>query len=279
MLAVIPALLVIYFMGDEKVGDMLILSQVILSLQLGFAVIPLIQFVSDGEKMGKFAISKLLKTLAWISALIIVSLNLKLVFEILTEWHMALAEQSWIFSFVIMPLVTLAGVLLCYIIWNAWFGKRFERKMKTPHGRAEEIPVIEKKKYERILICIDFSPSDIKAITPGISQGDKTTSFFLLHVVESAGARSMGNQIEDFETDEDLKELKEYGNKLRMQGFDVKEQLGFGDPKKEIPRLANELNIEMVVIGKHGHRGFKDLIFGETIAEVRHKVKCAVLVV
>lgn len=279
LVAVVPALFVIYFLGEEKVGDMLILSQVILSLQLGFAVIPLIQFVSDKEKMGKFAIGKLLKTFAWISALVIVALNFKLVIETLSEWRMALSEHSWIFSFIIMPVVTVAGVLLCYIIWNAMFGKQFERKMKTPHGRAEKIPVIEKKKYEQILICIDFSSSDIKAITQGISQGDKSTSFYLLHVVETAGARSIGNQIDDFETDEDLKELREYGNKLRLQGFDVKEKLGFGDPKKEIPRLADELRIELLVIGKHGHRGFKDLIFGETIAEVRHKVKCAVLVV
>ncbi|MBL0309152.1 MAG: Nramp family divalent metal transporter [Bacteroidetes bacterium] len=278
-IAVVPAVLVIYFMGDEKVGDMLILSQVILSLQLGFAVIPLIQFVSDKEKMGKFAIGPILKTLAWVSALIIVLLNLKLVLDTLADWRIELSEHSWIFNFGIMPVVMLAGVLLCYIVWNAWFGKKFEHRMKTPHGRAEDIPVIQKKKYSRILICIDFSSSDIKAITQGISQGDKETDFYLLHVVESAGARSMGSEIEDFETDEDFKELKEYGDRLRLQGFSIKEKLGFGDPKKEIPRISNELDIEMLVIGKHGHRGFKDMIFGETIAEVRHKVKCTVLVV
>lgn len=279
LVAVVPAMLVIYFMGEDKVGDMLILSQVILSLQLGFAIIPLIQFVSDKEKMGKFAIGKWIKTAAWISAAIIVSLNLQLVMQTLTEWRLALSEHSWVFTFLVMPVVTAAGLLLLYVIWNAVFGKRFQRRMKTPHGRAEDIPQIQKKKYERILICIDFSSSDVRAITQGMAQGDKATEFFLLHVVESAGARTVGSEIKDFETDEDLKELKEYGNKLRAQGFSIKEQLGFGDPKKEIPRMVEELNIELLVIGKHGHRGIKDMIFGETIAEVRHRVKCAVLVV
>ena len=62
-------------------------------------------------------------------------------------------------------------------------------------------------------------------------------------------------------------------------GYSVNEKLGFGDPKKEIPRFTEELNAQLLVIGKHGHSGIMDFILGETIAVVRHKVKCAVLVV
>ena len=74
-------------------------------------------------------------------------------------------------------------------------------------------------------------------------------------------------------------QLHSYGNRLREQGYRVNEKLGFGDPKKEIPRLTEELAAELLVIGRHGHKGIMDFIFGETIAVVRHKVKCAVLVV
>lgn len=279
LIAVIPAFLVIWLLGEDKIGDMLILSQVILSIQLGFAIIPLIHFVSDKEKMGKFAISNLVKMLAWLSAVIIVGLNIKLVIETLSMWHTSLVGYEWVFNFIIIPIVVLAMLLLVYVIWCALTGKRFVKDTTTPHGKAEEIPLIEKKVYERIAICIDFSKSDIKAITEGVSHGDKKTEFHLLHVVETAGARTVGDEISDYETNEDWIQLRSYGNKLREQGYIVTEKLGFGDPKTEIPKFTDELNAQLLVIGRHGHGGIMDFIFGETIAVVRHKVKCAVLVV
>ncbi|MCX6200497.1 MAG: Nramp family divalent metal transporter [Bacteroidetes bacterium] len=279
LIAVIPAFLVIWLLGEDKIGDMLILSQVILSIQLGFAIIPLIHFVSDKEKMGKFAISNLVKMLAWLSAVIIVGLNIKLVIETLSVWHTSLVGYEWVFNFIIIPVVVLAMLLLVYVIWCALTGKRFVKDTTTPHGKAEEIPFIEKKVYERIAICIDFSKSDIRAITEGISHGDKKTEFYLLHVVETAGARTVGDEIQDYETSEDWNQLQSYGNKLREQGYSITEKLGFGDPKKEIPQFVAEINAQLLVIGRHGHGGIMDFIFGETIAVVRHKVKCAMLVV
>ena len=100
-----------------------------------------------------------------------------------------------------------------------------------------------------------------------------------MHIVETAGARAMGDQIQDYETHEDWKQLRLYGHKLREQGYEVTEQLGFGDPKKEIPAIVEKVNAELLVIGQHGHRGIMDIILGETISEVRHRVKCGVLVV
>ena len=65
---------------------MLIFSQVLLSMQLAFAVIPLIHFVSDRRKMGNFTISTKTKLAAWLIAIIIVVLNLKLVMETVEHW-------------------------------------------------------------------------------------------------------------------------------------------------------------------------------------------------
>jgi manganese transport protein len=178
-----------------------------------------------------------------------------------------------------MPIVLIAAVLLVYVIWCAITGKRFERLAEVPHGKAVEIPFIEEKIYNTIAICIDFSGSDIKAITEGVSHGNKLTKFYLLHIVESAGARSMGDSIADYETHEDWKQLHEYGDKLRLQGYDVTEKLGFGNPKKEIPKLTESVNAELLVIGGHGHGSIKDFIYGETISTVRHAVKCPVLAV
>jgi len=280
-LAITPTLIVIYFFGEGKLGALLILSQVILSLQLGFAVIPLIQFVSDKVKMGDFVISKPIKFLAWLSAFIILGLNFKLVFDVLGDWKEQLANHAWLFNFIILPGVVFTGSLLAYILWCALFGQKWKKKeeIKLPHGTVEDLPQIIQKQYRRIVICLDFSGGDIRAITEGVSHGFADSEFFLLHVVETAGARVMGDQIQDYETHEDWKRLKLYGNKLRQQGYHVSERLGFGDPKKEIPAITEKVNAELLVIGKHGHRGIMDIIFGETIDEVRHKVKCAVLVV
>ncbi len=279
LLAVIPTLFVLHFLGEQKIGDMLILSQVILSLQLGFAIVPLIHFVSDKEKMGKFAIKQLLKFLAWLSAVIILALNAKLVFDTLVDWQTQLASHSWVFNFVIIPAVGLAVILFAYIFWYAMAGKRFDNAPKMPHGGAVDIPIITRKTYNHIAICIDFSKSDTKAIIEGVALGAMTTDFYLLHVVESAGARKMGEEISDFETHEDWKQLKQYGNKLREQGYHVHERLGFGDPKTELPLMAEKVNAELLVIGQHGHRGITDFIFGETISVLRHNAKCPVLVV
>ena len=279
LIAVVPAFFVIYFLGEEKIGDMLIFSQVILSLQLGFAIIPLIHFVSDKDKMGKFAIGNMVKAFAWISAIIIISLNIKLVVNTLQEWHTALENQAWIFNVIVIPVVVASFVLLGYVIFCAVFGKSVIRATQVPHGKAAAIPVIKQKTYQRIAVCIDFSGSDIKAITEGVSHGNRDTTFYLIHVVETAGARSVGDDIRDFETNEDWQQLVDYGNKLRAQGYRVTEKLGFGDPKKEIPKLTDANDVELLVIGKHGHTGIMDIIFGETIAVVRHKVNCSVLVV
>jgi manganese transport protein len=70
--------LVIGIAGESKVTALLILSQVILSFQLPFAVIPLIQFTSDRKKMGEFANSRLTAAVAWVVAAVILVFNAEL---------------------------------------------------------------------------------------------------------------------------------------------------------------------------------------------------------
>ena len=77
-LAIIPVLIVAWLYGDEGTARLLVLSQVILSMQLPFAVVPLVQFVSSRKIMGSFVISRGLAGLAWAIALLIIGLNVKL---------------------------------------------------------------------------------------------------------------------------------------------------------------------------------------------------------
>ncbi len=76
-LAIIPAIITVILYGESGIARLLILSQVILSLQLGFAVVPLVLFTGDAKKMGEFVNSHLIKILAWIGAGLIITLNVK----------------------------------------------------------------------------------------------------------------------------------------------------------------------------------------------------------
>jgi len=80
-IAIVPVVIVTWLYGEGGTGKLLILSQVTLSMQLPFAVIPLVQFVSDRKKMGTFAISRPVAILSWIVASIILVLNVKLLFD------------------------------------------------------------------------------------------------------------------------------------------------------------------------------------------------------
>ncbi len=85
LVAIVPAAIVAGLYGERGVGELLILSQVILSLQLSFAVVPLVQFTGDRLKMGRFANPRWLSLLSWLVAAVIVGLNLYLLFQVASE--------------------------------------------------------------------------------------------------------------------------------------------------------------------------------------------------
>jgi manganese transport protein len=80
-IAIVPVVIVTAIYGESGTAQLLIFSQVILSMQLPFAVVPLVRFVSDREKMGVFAISRTMAALSWIVASLILILNFKLLFD------------------------------------------------------------------------------------------------------------------------------------------------------------------------------------------------------
>jgi manganese transport protein len=87
-LAIIPAIGVIIVFGDESTLQLLILSQVILSLQLPFAIVPLIRFTSDPGLMGRFVNTWLMKSAAWFIATVIMALNVLLIMQTVGGWMM-----------------------------------------------------------------------------------------------------------------------------------------------------------------------------------------------
>ena len=81
LVAIVPAIIVVSLYGERGTGALLILSQVILSLQLPFAVFPLVSFTSDRHKMGAFVSPRWVRILAWMVAVIIAALNVYLLYQ------------------------------------------------------------------------------------------------------------------------------------------------------------------------------------------------------
>ncbi len=81
MIAIVPAAIVTFWYGEKGTAQLLILSQVVLSLQLPFAVFPLVAFTSSRAKMGEFVNPLWVKVLAWTVALVIAALNVWLLYQ------------------------------------------------------------------------------------------------------------------------------------------------------------------------------------------------------
>jgi len=278
LVAILPAFFTILYLGEGATGKLLILSQVILSMQLGFAVIPLIHLTSDKKHMGEFANKLWVKVCAWVVALIIVTLNVKLVFDTIQTW-LTEAENPTLLYLTIVPLAFGAGLLLIYITLFPLVRKKMLRRKSVPDGLPEELKIVQTPIYKRIAITVDFSSSDSLAISNAIAQGGLDAVYVLIHIVETAGARMMGHEIEDHETSLDRMSLDKYRENLENKGYTIQQILGFGNPKKSIPEIVNQEKCDLLVMGAHGHKALKDLIFGTTLDAVRHHVKIPVLIV
>jgi manganese transport protein len=267
------------FFGNEKLGDLLVLSQVILSLQLGFAVIPLIHFTSSKQLMGDFAIKNWVKILAWACAILIVGLNIKLVIEELNKMFGLIGSEYFMVKIIIELVCVFALVLLIYITFNPLFIKYSKQKQIVPHGNALQISQIEFAEYKRIAITVDFSKQDEATIQHALTLGGKDIDYLLIHIVESAIAKRLGKDAHDLETQTDLQNLQSYSNDLQKLGFKTKTELGYGNRANEISKIIADNQIDVLVMGAHGHAGLSDLVFGSTVDAVRHLVKIPVLVV
>lgn len=276
LIAVIPAVIVIGIFGEGKVESLLILSQVILSLQLGFAVIPLIHFVSDKKKMGEMAIGIFLKIVSWVSVLTIVSLNVLLVYGQVVSF-LEMENNWWVYVFV-LPVVLFSMLLLFYITFQPLL-INLNNRIKGPHEELLPTDILPQGNFTRIAVTVDFSKQDQKTISQAVAIGRKDAEYIFIHVVESAAASVFGKETTDMETKDDLDKLIEYTAALIQQGYNVSYELGFGKPTTVIPELVEKSKSDLLVMGGHGHRGLKDLIFGETIAAVRHRIKIPLLAV
>jgi manganese transport protein len=280
LIAILPAFLTILYFGEESTGKLLLFSQVVLSLQLGFAIVPLIHFVSDKRKMGEFAIGKFTKTASWVIALVIVSLNAKLVYDEISTWVTEAENPIYIWALVV-PVALAALFLLLYIIVEPFVQKKKRSAKLVPH--INEVIVNERPGalvYKNIAIALDFSTTDSKSISSALQMGGKEAHYTLIHIVETVGAMVYGDQANDFETSSDKDYLDKYKLALEGKGYTVSTRLNFGSPKQQIPLIVNEAgDFDILILGAHGHSWFKDIVLGTTVNAVRHKIKIPLLII
>lgn len=277
VIAIIPAVIVIHISGDQATGDLLVLSQVILSLQLGFAVIPLIHFVSDRKNMGIFTISIPTKIAAWLAAAIIVGLNVKMVIGQIQDW-LTMSDSIWL-RVLVVPFSLFCLFMFLYITFAPLLRKMQEKKIHLPHGSFTAMDIQSKEAAKRIAVTLDFGSMDHLAIQSAIAQGGKDTTYILLHVTESAGALWLGTDTRDFESRRDKETLEQYQSFLKLNGYTCEIKLGYGNPRRAIPELVKEKNADMLVMGAHGHLALMDFILGSTVDAVRHRLNIPILVV
>ena len=277
LLAIIPAVLVILINGENNIDSLLILSQVILSLQLGFAIIPLIHFVSDKKTMGSFAIKPFVQVIAWLITAVLVYLNIRMVTGQVTDYFNGSPQLIW------QVLIITGGVLFVALLVISLVYPLLNKKGRgvplEVHRRTGQLEDIAVPVFNKIAVALEFSEKDEKLLSYAIGQAHSGTSFVLIHIVESATAKILETDSADLETMNDQQHIDFYAARLSQMGYEAAGVLGFSQRSREIVRIIKKTEADLLVIGAHGHSGIKDWFYGQTIDSVRHDVKIPVFVV
>lgn len=277
LLAIVPAVLVIAISGENEVDDLLVLSQVILSLQLSFAIIPLIHFVSDKQTMKEFVINNWMKMLSWLVAAILVFLNVRLVVETAIS---VFNENGNIAGKILM---TLASLLFTWLFITMTVlpivRRRKERATIEIHSEEKLLKNLTVPELQKIAVALDFSANDEKLIAHALTQGKHAASYILVHVVETVSARYSGDAAGDYESEKDHERLEKYAAQLKGMGYKTSIALGYNNRTNEIIRIVKDAGADLLVMGAHRHKGVRDYLYGQTVDYVRHRLSIPVLIV
>jgi manganese transport protein len=276
-LAIIPAVIAIIILGDRGAYDLLILSQVVLSLQLPFATIPLIHFTSDKATMGRFANRLWVKIIAWIVAAIIVALNLKLVYDTVRGWLDG--SPFWLWIIVLASVAAMLGVLL-YITFEPLFRRREEVLAQRQIHSTDIIGGIQPLLLRNIAVALEHTGGDVTVLSAALDMAQRHNArLTLLHVVDTPGSMVFGKESRSRHSIEDQEYIDAVAQEVSGLDVEVATMLRHGNPVDEIIAAVRDGGFDMLVLGSHGHRGLADLIYGQTITGVRHRVTVPLLIV
>lgn len=290
LIALVPAVLVIALTGEKSTQQLLVLSQVILSLQLSFAVIPLIHFTSNRRNMGAFATPWWGQVLGWASAVVIVALNGKLVADQVFSW-IALAADSGL-SVGPLPLSWLAGALLLAVTGGiagllVWVTIKPFVRPAPPWEAPVSVSLdwgdaLRPRLLGRIGVALEHGQGDAEILSRalGLAQANSNRpELLLLHVVDTPMTRVYGEETADRETGADAKYLADLVDALRERGFRARSVLLYGpDPAGQLVGHLRSDPVDLLVVGSHGHGLVRDLLFGQTVDRVRHSLDIPMLI-
>jgi manganese transport protein len=253
-----------------------VLSQVILSLQLPFAIIPLIYFTSSRKRMGEFATPRWGKMLAWLAAFVILSMNLKLVYDTIVA---GLETRHPAILYVLLPVATVTVPLLIWLLLEPlWRNLKESARTQLPSFSLSPSDASLARRYHRIGIALEAKSTDkdtLENVLPLVQAAQ--AELVLIHVVETAAARMLGEAVNDAQSQAAMDYLREVVTRLRDAGFNCIARLGAGEPEDEIARIAAAEKLDLIVTGGHGHRLLGDLFHGATVSELRHLTDIPVL--
>ena len=285
-LAIIPAAFTVYLAGENGTYKLLILSQIILSMQLPFAVIPLIHFTNNKQRMGALANRVWVQTMAWLTAALIVVLNVWLVIISVRDWTADAGAWRVRLELGLLPILTALALLLIWVTFHPILpgsirelgSPALEAAIELPEAVAANLPI---PIYRTILVPLDHTSRDRDAIAHAAAMAKQhNAKLYILHVEEGVTSQLYGPLSSTAEVEAGDHYLHQIVRDLERQQIPVEMVVRHArTPTREIVRFAQELQPDLIVMGAHGHKGLKDIVFGTTINAVRHELKVPLLIV
>jgi manganese transport protein len=262
---------------DRRLLNLLVLSQVLLSFQLPFAIVPLVHFTSDGRQMGEFASRGWLKVLAWICAILVVALNGALIYMQANEWADQIREnggRAWSIYATLVPVAIALAIFLAWVTIYPFLARGGEAR------RPALTPVLPGVRYRRIGVAVELEGGDdaVLAQAAAVARAHHAR-LHLIHIVEGFGADFHGPEAADQESRVDRERISQLAHHLRSDGLQVDGVLGYGKPADELVRIARDQELDLLVLGTHGHGFLADLALGRTVSPVLHRLTIPILVV
>jgi manganese transport protein len=288
LVALVPAVVVIFLTGERSTQQLLVLSQVILSLQLSFAVIPLIHFTSSRKNMGSFATPWWGQWLAWLTAAVIVALNAKLVLDKIIEWvNLAAASglavgpvpMSWVVGLALYGLAGAVAALLVWVTVKPWYVPS-PAWTPAPSVQLDWIVALRPRPLETIGVALEHDQADAEILNRALSlAAPGKTRFVILHVVDTPMTQIYGEDTADRETGADRRYLSDVAHALTELGFEAQPVLLHGtDRAGQIVGHIKRHPVDLLVVGSHGHGLVRDLLYGQTVDKVRHGLDVPMLI-
>jgi manganese transport protein len=222
--------------------------------------------------------------LAWVVAAIVLSLNARLTYDTVRQWQQSIGGGAgWAITIACAAIALGLGALLLWMIF------RPERQIVAtePPSATQVAAAAEalRRRFTRIGVALEARADDASMLAEAIALARvHRAALVLMHVVEGVGGQFHGRDAADAESHHDETYLRDLADHLRTElaadGIpDVTFALGYGTVTRSLVQLATDHQVDLLVVGGHGHGRLKDLLRGETINSVRHALPIPMLAV